>query len=117
MGISSRAVAAENDARAKLLAGDAAAAVALLVEADRRCLAARIDYRCALLERALCEAQEKLGHADEKLALAALQRARASGFQPKDLPAELLHLLGRLASARGDEVMANAYHGEWLALP
>jgi hypothetical protein len=107
-------IADEGDAQAALAAGDAAAAERLLVDADGRCLAARLDYRCAALELALADAQARQHRADEahKTALAGLARARAAGVDPRDLERRYLVLLAEIARARNLPALAEAYVAE-----
>ena len=81
-----------------------------LVEADRRCLAAHLDFRCAHLEYAL--ALRSPPEQAEAVAQSALARARVAGVDPRELPRRLLILLGDLARARGAAALADAYVAE-----
>jgi hypothetical protein len=107
-------IADEADAQAALAAGDAAAAERILVDADRRCLAAHVDARAAALELALADAQMRQHRADEaeKTALAGLGRARGAGVDPRDLVRRYLVTLAQIARARNQPALANAYVAE-----
>jgi hypothetical protein len=107
-------LADEADAEAALTAGDAAGAERLLADADRRCLAAAIDFRCASLELTLADAQlrqRKLPEA-RATALAGLARARAAGVDPRDLERRFMLLLAEVARAGGQPGLAAAYVAE-----
>ncbi len=107
-GTDAWSVSIEDEAAAKaaLVRGDKEAAVRLLADADRRCLAAHIDYRCVSLEYALAQTQPPA--AAEKTALAALMRARAAGVDPRDLPRRLLVRVAEAARAQGQVALADA---------
>jgi putative zinc finger protein len=107
-------VADEADGQAALAAGDAAGAERLLVAADRRCLAAHLDDRCAALELALADAQLRQRRADEahQTALAGLARARAAAVDPRDLERRFLVLLAEIARSRNLPALAAAYVAE-----
>ncbi|MCU1282525.1 MAG: hypothetical protein JWM53_6071, partial [bacterium] len=104
----------EQAAKDALARGDGVEAAKLLADADRRCLALHIDYRCAALEYALALAESKL-HRDadaEKTALVGWQRARDAGADPRELPRRFLVLLADLARAQDKTALADAYVDE-----
>jgi hypothetical protein len=107
-------LADEADAEAALAAGDAAGAERLLGDADRRCLAAGIDFRCATLELALADAQLRQRRLAEAraTALVGLGRARAAGVDPRDLERRFLLLLAEVARANAQPGLAAAYVAE-----
>jgi cellulose synthase operon protein C len=104
----------EQAAKEALERGDSVEAAKLLADADRRCLAVHIDYRCASLEYALAFAESKLkrGADAEKTALAGWQRARDAGVDPRDLPRRFLVLLADVARAQDKTALADAYVDE-----
>ena len=104
----------EQAAKDALERGDGVEAAKLLADADRRCLAALIDYRCASLEYALAIAESKQRRAAdaEKTALAGWQRARDAGADPRELPRRFLVLLADLARAGDKPALADAYVDE-----
>jgi hypothetical protein len=107
-------LADEADAQAALAKGDAVGARQILVEADKHCLAARIDYRCAFLEYDLADAllrEQKPAEAREQ-AMAGLLRARTAGVDARDLERRYFVLLAEIARARNLPALAGAYVGE-----
>jgi cellulose synthase operon protein C len=110
----SLAIADQADAQAALAKGDAAQAATLLTDADKRCLDAHVEYRCAYIEYDLADAElrlEKTADA-QKTALAGLQRARAAGVDARDLERRYFVLLAEIARARNLPSLATAYVGE-----
>ena len=98
--------------------GDDAAAEKRLLVAIPRCLAAgHIDYQCAHLETrlALSYARENRTSDAHRVALIALERARASGVHPGKLEKPLLYVLGQVARFRDGYSLMHAYLDEALS--
>jgi hypothetical protein len=106
---------ADGAAAARALAAhDPAAAERHLTEGDKRCVAARADYRCAFLEAQLAELyteRDRLADA-RSLALTALARARSAGVDPRRLERRLFGLLAEIARRSHDEPLMRAYQTE-----